>query len=100
MLKQKIKNTLIQYYSQQDSIDYKLLGRAIDWRFRLIDNLLPLVQRDHISEDTLINWVAGFCIIQRQVEAELDLYQQELQDLALALVDLISLNRYHQLPQN
>ncbi len=85
MLKQKIKNTLIQYYSQQDNIDYRLLGRAIDWRFRLIDNLLPLVQRDHIAEDTLINWVSGFCIIQRQVEAELDLYQQELQNLALEL---------------
>lgn len=85
MLKSKIKKTLIQYYKQQGGNISQEIGRAIDWRFKIVDNLLPLVRRGVISDDELITKLSGFCIIQRQIEFELDLYQQELQNLATEL---------------
>lgn len=80
MLEHKLKNSLIYLYTQQGGTDWSALGRAIEWR---LDIIRKFIKRD-VSLDEIQN-IATALTIQRQIETELDQYQQDLQLLSVQL---------------
>jgi len=82
MLEAKVKRQIIHFYKKQPGkINTKELGRAIDWRLGIIRQLSGQVKRG-LPFDDFQDLAAGLCLIQRQIEDELDLYQQDLQIIA------------------
>lgn len=80
MLEHKLKQSLIYLYTRQSGTDWPVLGRAIEWRLGI---LRKFVKRDASLED--VQKVASALTIQRQIETELDQYQQGLQLLSAQL---------------
>lgn len=80
MLEHKLKQSLIYLYTRQGGRDYSALGRAIEWRLGIIRKC---VKRDMPLDD--IQGIASALTIQRQIETELDQYQQDLQLLSVQL---------------
>lgn len=80
MLETKVKQQIIYFYKKQPGkINYKKLGRAIDWRLKIIRQLSGQVNRSVLDFDRFSNLSACLCLIHRQAEGELELYQEDLQ---------------------
>ena len=80
MLEHKLKQSLIYLYSRQGGNNWSALGRAIEWRLGIIRRYI----KHNASFDEVQNLVSALTI-QRQVETELDQYQQDLQLLSVQL---------------
>ena len=82
-LELKVKKQIIRFYKKQPGkVDHNKLGRAIDWRLAIIRQLSTQVKRSKLDAVQFSSLSAGLCLIQRQIEDELDLYQQDLQELS------------------
>ena len=76
-----IHRLILELDGQPELRDFYRLGKALEWRYKLVDRLLSTVRRGQMTEQDLLNYLPGLVVI-RQIEDELSEYQEEITGLA------------------